>query len=58
MGLEILPWESGNEEHYDVFTITSEQKWILKIPHPTSALDERYILLVKGRTVSWMLSRI
>ena len=27
MGFEVLPWKEGDEEIYDVFTITSDNKW-------------------------------
>ena len=27
MGFEVLPWKNGDEERYEVFTITSEARW-------------------------------
>ena len=28
MGFQVLPWKDGNEDRYEVFTITSNEKWI------------------------------
>ena len=27
MGFEVLPWEDGDEEHFEIHTITSDAKW-------------------------------
>ena len=27
MGFEILPWNDGDEDHFEVFTITSDARW-------------------------------
>ena len=27
MGFEILPWETGDEDRFEIFTITSDDKW-------------------------------
>ena len=28
MGFQVLPWKDGDEDRYEVFTITSDKKWI------------------------------
>ena len=45
MGFELLPIEDGDEDRYDIFTITSPAKWI-----PKNFLDVNTSIVGEGKT--------
>ena len=48
MGFEVLPWKEGDEERFEVFTITSDEKWVPRRYIDKSDIEKVVFTSVEG----------